>query len=59
VSLLPLLAQFFDGLLETGAEVFGGEAEDLAGFGGDAGAVGVGVVEGGEGGGDAGGEVVR
>lgn len=58
LSLLPLFPQFLDRLLETGAEVFGGETEDLSRFVGDAGAVVVSVVEGGEGGGDAGGEVV-
>jgi len=39
-------------------EVLGGEAENFAGFTGDTGAVGVGVVEGSKGGGDAGGEVM-
>lgn len=37
-------------------QVFGGVAEDFAGFGRDAGGVGVGVFESGEGGGDAAGE---
>lgn len=59
MALLSLLSQLLNGVLEARAEVFGREAKDLSGFGGDAGAVGVGVVEGGEDGVDAGGEVVR
>ena len=40
-GLCSLLRQLDDALLKTGPEVFGGEAQDLADFGGDAEGVGV------------------
>ena len=54
--LFPLLPQLLYRLLQAGAQAFGRVAEDFADFGGNAGGVGMGVVEGREGCGDAAGE---